>query len=100
MSGYTLSAEAQADLREIQNYIAQDSVTAARAALAVIRESFRDLARTPGLGHVREDLTKRQVRFWLVYSYLIIYRPETKPLEILAVLHGKRNLQEILPNRL
>ena len=47
-------------------------------------------------GHVREDLTSREVKFWPVYAYLIIYDPETKPVQIIRVLHGMRDVQEIL----
>jgi plasmid stabilization system protein ParE len=31
-----------------------------------------------------------------VYSYLIVYDPKTKPIQILRVLHGMRNVEEIL----
>jgi plasmid stabilization system protein ParE len=53
----------------------------------------------PGKGHVREDLTTRDVLFWPVRSYQIIYRSGTRPLEVVAVLHGKRNLRRILRER-
>ena len=36
----------------------------------------------------RRDLTAADVRFLSVYSYLIVYRPETKPLQIVAILHA------------
>lgn len=29
-------------------------------------------------------------------NYLIVYRPGTKPLEIVRVFHGSRNLERIL----
>jgi plasmid stabilization system protein ParE len=32
-------------------------------------------------------------------NYTIVYRPETDPLEIVAVLHGKRNIRRILRQR-
>jgi plasmid stabilization system protein ParE len=99
MSRFILSAEARADVREIKNYIAEDSIDTARRVVAEFRKAFRDLAKTPGMGHSRADLTKRPVLFWPVYSYLIIYRPG-QPLEIIAVLHGKRNLKRILRGRL
>jgi plasmid stabilization system protein ParE len=35
------------------------------------------------------------VRF-LVYSYLVIYRFETKPLQVIRVLHAAREVQSIL----
>jgi antitoxin ParD1/3/4/toxin ParE1/3/4 len=54
------------------------------------------LARTPGMGHLREDLADEPLKFWPVYSYLIIYRPETRPLQIVRVLHGARDLRRLL----
>ena len=44
--------------------------------------SMRLVAERPGIGHTRADLAREPVRFWPVYSYLIIYRPETNPLEV------------------
>jgi antitoxin ParD1/3/4/toxin ParE1/3/4 len=54
------------------------------------------LGREPGAGHVREDLTSTPVKFWPVYSYLIVYDPETRPIQIIRVLHGMRDVEEIL----
>ena len=42
------------------------------------------LADDPGIGHLRPDFTPQDVRFWSVFRYLVIYRPDTKPLEIVA----------------
>ena len=50
-------------------------------------------------GHVRPDLTKLPVRFWTLPSYpnyIVVYRPETNPLQILRLLHAKRNIRRIL----
>ena len=54
------------------------------------------LGNEPGAGHVREDLTSRPVKFWPVYSYLIVYDPEAKPVQVIRVLHGMRDVEEIL----
>ena len=54
------------------------------------------LARTPGMGHVREDLASTSLRFWPIYSYLIIYSPESKPLQIVRILHSARDVRRIL----
>jgi hypothetical protein len=32
-------------------------------------------------------------------TYVIVYRPETVPLQVVAVLHGKRDLKEVLQKR-
>lgn len=54
------------------------------------------LAKTPGIGHLRADLADRRHRFFLVYSYLIVYRFETKPLQVIRVLHASRDVQSLL----
>jgi len=54
------------------------------------------LAKNPSIGHWREELTDKRHRFFLVYSYLIVYRHETKPLQIIRVLHAARDVQSIL----
>jgi hypothetical protein len=49
---------------------------------SVIREKIVYLAGRPGGGHWRKDLTDEPVKFFPVYSYLIVYRPETIPLQL------------------
>jgi len=49
----------------------------------------------PGLGHRRPDLTARDVFFWPAHSYLVIYRA-SKPLRIVRVIHGKRDVKRLL----
>ena len=64
-----------------------------------IRDRIAALAKSPGIGHWRKDLTDEAVRFFPVYSYLIVYRPETKPLQVVAILHGYRDVERILVER-
>ena len=54
------------------------------------------LADNPRIGHLRLDLTPQDIKFWSVFRYLVIYRPDTKPLEIVRVLHGKHNVRRLL----
>jgi len=39
------------------------------------------------------------VKFFPVYSYLIVYRPETKPLQVVSILHGRRDVGKVLEER-
>ena len=97
MSGWELSPEALADLQEIWIYIAADNPSAADKLEAEIFEAFKLLAGHPRLGHKRPDLTAQDVRFWTVCGhYLIIYRHKTKPLQIVRILHGSRDVRERL----
>jgi plasmid stabilization system protein ParE len=99
MTAFRLSPEAAQDLIEIYEYIAQDNVGAAERVRIELLEALRGLAAMPGKGHRREDLTSHQVLFWPVRSYQVIYRTERRPLEVVAVLHGKRNIRRILKER-
>jgi hypothetical protein len=45
------------------------------------------------------DLTKLPVRFWTLPkypNYMIVYNPHARPLAILRVLHGMRDLKRLL----
>lgn len=96
MTRYQLTDVAEADLLEIAIHIAEDSVPAAELVLADFAAAFERLVQFPNAGHERRDLVEADVRFWPVHSYLVIYRPETRPLQIIRVLSGYRNLAEML----
>lgn len=100
MSGYVLGADAALDLDDIWEYIAQDDVDAADRWIAKLYDAFEALARTPGMGHRREDLTEYPVLFWPVGAYLIIYRAERRPIEIVAVTQGSRDIPSFLRRRI
>lgn len=57
MSGYVLARAAEQDLDSLWSYVAEESVDAADRLVAGIFESFEALARNPGMGHKRENLT-------------------------------------------
>ena len=67
---------------------------------SVIRDRIVFLAKRPNAGHSRRDLTDEAVKFLPVYSYLIVYRLDTNPLQVVSVLHGRRNVEGILKARL
>jgi len=46
-----------------------------------------------------KDLTDRPLKFWSVYSYLVVYDPASRPLTIVAVLHGARDVELLLKNQ-
>jgi antitoxin ParD1/3/4/toxin ParE1/3/4 len=96
MNPYILAPAAQRDLRVLQAYIAQENIQVARRVLAEIRVACARLADNPHLGHTRQDLTDQPVRFWLVQTYYIIYRPETRPLEIVRIVHSARDIPHLL----
>jgi plasmid stabilization system protein ParE len=98
---YVLAPEAALDLVQIWRYIKKNaSLQMADRVESVIREKCVYLAGTPGGGHWRKDLTDESVKFFSIYSYLIVYRPETTPLQIVAILHGRRDVEQLFKDRL
>lgn len=96
MTRYRLSPEAQADLNDIKQYLlTEGGARPARHVLGEIRRGLRFLAANPRAGHARGDLTDEPVRFWAVFSYLIVYDPASNPLGVVRVLHGARDLESL-----
>ena len=96
MTDFLLSAAAANDLREIWEHIAEDSLDAAERVLDELEAAMTQLADMPGLGHVRRDLASESLRFWTVYSYLIVCRPDSSPLQVVRVLSGYRDIAALL----
>jgi len=96
MSQFRLSPEAARDINDLWEYIARDSLRAARRVRQELLAACRRLAAHPGMGHRREDLTDKPVRFFPVYSFLVIYDPATTQLEIVRVLGGAQDITAIL----
>jgi toxin ParE1/3/4 len=84
------------DLDEIWDYIATDNLEAADRVIDALETAILKLVKTPAIGHWREELADKRHRFFLVYSYLIVYRYEARPLQIVRVLHAARDVQNIL----
>lgn len=99
MAEYLLSPEALDDLRSIRDFIALDSPTAAERVLDELFTSFDQLAEWPRQGHARSDLTDREVRFWPVGSHLVVYQADSIPLQIVAILHGARDVTIVIQNK-
>ena len=96
MTPYVVTELAESDLIEIASYIAEDNLAAAERVLSDFKAAFEKLAQMPEIGHHRIDLADEELRFWPVHSYLVIYRPETKPLQVVRVLSGYRDIPELL----
>lgn|ERR1035441_1856421 len=98
---YVLAPEAALDLIQIWRHIKRESSLAVADRIeSVIRDKIAFLAGNPGAGHSRKNLTDQPVKFFPVYSYLIVYRSDTKPLQVVSILHGRRDVEQLLKNRL
>jgi plasmid stabilization system protein ParE len=82
--------------------LAAHSENAADHVEQAIYDACAFLAEGSLRGHTRADLTSHTLRFWTLIrypNYTIVYRPETNPVQIIAVLQGKRNLRRVLKER-
>ncbi len=93
MKPYVLTPRAEQDIGDIWDYIASDNIEAADRVLDALEKVVLKLANTPGIGHMREELADRRHGFFLVYSYLIVYRFDTNPLQIVRILRAARDVQ-------
>lgn len=96
MAKFHITNEARNDLDGVWLYIARDNPDTADRVENEIIESLYLLADQPLIGHKREDLTSREVRFWSVYSYMIVYDANTKPISIVRVLSGFQDITSLL----
>lgn len=102
MSVYVLTPLAKADIFDIWSYIADHNENVADRVEQSIYDACAFVAEAPLRGHSRPDLTIHSLRFWTLTrypNYTVVYRPETVPLQVVAVLHGKRNVRRILKQR-
>jgi len=88
-----ISPRAEAGLDAIDDYLfEQDSDVAERYARESDRH-FHLLAERPHLG--RASAYAPNLRRFAMHSYIIFYRPVSGGIEIVRVLHGARNLDEV-----
>jgi plasmid stabilization system protein ParE len=102
MSPYLLTPRAKADIFKIWSHIADDSESAADRVEQAIYSACDFIAQAPLRGHLRQNLTNRPLRFWTLTrypNYAVVYRPETVPVEIVAVMHGRRDIAGLLKKR-
>ncbi len=94
MSQVRISPRARADLIEIWSYIADDSEANADAFVDKLYETIQVLGRQPGSGRYREELASG-IQSFPFGRYIIFYRAVTSAIEIVRVLHGARDIENI-----
>jgi len=85
------SAPAKRDLKQIHDYIAKDSKYYAKKVAQNIVASTEALNEFPRIGRIVPEIGDTNVRELFVYSYRLIYEISTDRIEILAIIHGKRD---------
>jgi plasmid stabilization system protein ParE len=85
-------------LTAIHDFVAKDSERYARGVVDRITRRTEALAQFPRLGAVVPEYDDQSIRELLEFSYRVIYRASENEIEILAVVHGARQLPRRPPS--
>lgn len=96
---FVVTPEAKSDLKAILLDIAEDSIETALRIQEEFRDEFIKLAHSPGIGHYHDELLSRKYRFKNFYRYVIVYSWKSRPLQIIAIVHGARDLERLFSLR-
>jgi toxin ParE1/3/4 len=93
-----LSPAARRDLLSAIRWISQDNPGAARALRDTIARTAQRIGIHPQVGMPRPDLAAPPYRFISLtgFPYIVIYNSERRPPLIVRILHGARDLPDIL----
>ncbi|MEH2090419.1 type II toxin-antitoxin system RelE/ParE family toxin [Nostoc sp.] len=94
MSNYTFTPLAVSDLDNIYEYIAADDLAIVGRLLNRFTELFRKLSAMPGIGRNRPELGEG-IRSFPSGNYVIFYRSVEGGIQIMRVLHGARDIENI-----
>lgn len=84
---------AKADLRHIYAFIAEDSKQYARKVVREMVEKTDILDEVPNVGKVVPEIQDDNVRELHLYSYRILYEIKDPNVEVLAVIHKRRDFK-------
>jgi len=89
------SVPARNDLKQIHDYIAKDSKYYARKVIQEIIAKTETLTELPEIGRIVPEISDQNIRELIVYSYRLIYEMSGAGVEILAIIHGRRDFNSI-----
>ena len=99
-----IDPQAKQDLKELFIYVAaNDSISMADKLLDAIEKTCYKLEEYPERGHIPQELKLTGIKRYLEIHYKpyrIIYEIEKNLVYIHSILDGRRNIQEILSERL
>ena len=87
------SEEALEDIESIASYIEKDSPVYAKSVVSKLFEKAEILKEFSELGRVVPETNDKNIRELFVYSYRLIYKIKTNTILFIAVIHGKRLLE-------
>jgi toxin ParE1/3/4 len=93
------SPRAEADLEAILEYLQRSNPAAAQRYATEFYDKAQALSLFPEMGHLRPEIAEN-LRSTLVWPYVIFYRLEGGVVQIIRILHGKRDLRRIMNKEL
>ncbi len=90
--------EAQRNLAEVLEFIAQDSHDGARQVLEQAVAAAKSLSTLSHRGRVVPEVNDRRIREIFVHRYRLIYRVESDVVSILAIIYGARDFERPRPD--
>jgi toxin ParE1/3/4 len=98
MKAAVLSPRAREDLLLAVRWIVKDNPTAARALRDAVATAAQRIGEFPELGAAHERLAPLPYRFLSLtgFPYVIVYNSSLAPPLILRILHGARDIPEVL----
>ena len=93
------SLPARNDLKQIHDYIAKDSRYYARNVIQEIVAKTETLTELPETGRTVPEIRDQNIRELIVYSYRLIYEISEFGVEILAIIHGRRDFKSAWDER-
>lgn len=91
-----LTAEAESDLEQIGDYMAQDNPKRALSFVLELRDKCLSLAETPWGFPLAPRYERYGMRRRVYGNYLIFYRVESDRVVVVHVLHGARDFEALL----
>jgi len=91
----TWSPEAVEDLESIAEYIERDSSFYAQSVVSQILETSRKIKEFPFIGRMLPEIGDQNIRERFIYSYRLVYKIRQQRILIVAVIHGKRLIENI-----
>ena len=92
MSRVTRRPQAEADILEIWDFIAEDSVAAADLWVDRLDAKFELWATQPMMGRPRDELAQG-LRSLTFGRYVVFFEPMLEGIDVIRVLHGSRDLE-------
>jgi len=94
---------AKKDLNEIIEYIAQDTIEIAIQKYERIKETARQLVLFPDQGRIIPELLKHNITKYkelIISPWRLMYKVDNNVVYIMAVIDGRRNIEDTLLQRL